>query len=505
MSEPDQSVTELANDPGWVFAEITRRLKKSKVPDAQLRLTEHIRSVTGKNNILAFYQNGATKERKLEVLGQCLTAVISGDFSKLQGCTPTGQAARNDPFADIKIAEPEPPVKPNGAPAPEPLPETAPVVVPPVSGAKRDKAAAMKALLDQILEPDPAPVAAPSVAQVDPEEVRRLVNEVCASHVKEQANNLRGEHEAIRDVLTKLINDGMQSANEVINVTCDQARKRVTDYLKEIPPREVVQIHAVSGQITEIARQHYKFSLLLAALSQRLNVLLVGPAGSSKTTAAHAASVALGLKFEAMSVGPMTSKADLFGFKDAHGVYHDTGTVRAATTGGVMLWDEIDAANAGVLTAGNMLLANGHIATPEGMRDKHKDFVLIAAANTYGMGANRVYVGRNQLDGATLDRFVMIDWGYDEGLEAHILGLRYESPQFTLDAGGSLTAAQWFDHVLKVRAACEKLGIRHVVSPRASIHGSKLFAAGVGREHVEEMVLWKGMDSASKAKIKAGL
>jgi hypothetical protein len=63
-------------------------------------------------------------------------------------------------------------------------------------------------------------------------------------------------------------------------------------------------------------------------------------------------------------LGPTTSKADLFGFIDANGVYRETGLVRAAQNGGVFLGDELDAGHAGVVTGLNMVLANGHFGTP---------------------------------------------------------------------------------------------------------------------------------------------
>ena len=67
--------------------------------------------------------------------------------------------------------------------------------------------------------------------------------------------------------------------------------------------------------------------------------------------------------------------------------------------GGVFLLDEIDAADANVFLVLNQALANGHlpvpnrIGSPQAMR--HQDFVLIAAANTFGNGANRMYVRPN--------------------------------------------------------------------------------------------------------------
>jgi hypothetical protein len=54
---------------------------------------------------------------------------------------------------------------------------------------------------------------------------------------------------------------------------------------------------------------------------------------------------------------------------------------------------------------------------------RHKTFRLVLAANTWGTGATRQYVGRNQLDASTLDRFCLatIFVTYDESLESSLV------------------------------------------------------------------------------------
>ena len=53
---------------------------------------------------------------------------------------------------------------------------------------------------------------------------------------------------------------------------------------------------------------------------------------------------------------------------------------------------------------------------------RHPDFICIAAANTWGLGATNDYVGILKLDAAFLDRFVQIFWDVDEGLEMVTVG-----------------------------------------------------------------------------------
>lgn len=279
--------------------------------------------------------------------------------------------------------------------------------------------------------------------------------------------------------------------------------KRVRQIVAESVQPPTILVKRDDRPAVEVPRQHYKFPLLLACLSARVPAWLVGPAGTSKTTAAHAAATALGLPFGAISVGPMTSKGDLFGIVDASGTYRETELVRRARDGGVFLFDEVDAGNPGVLTGINMLMANGSFATPAGMIERHPDFLPVFAANTYGTGACRQYVGRNQLDAATLDRGAFIDWPLDEGLEAAIVGVPGASPAFDVAAGGAVTAAEWLSIVRGVRARVAAAGIRHLITPRASIYGAQLAAAGVGRSHLQDVLLVKGLDDAARAKILA--
>jgi hypothetical protein len=233
-------------------------------------------------------------------------------------------------------------------------------------------------------------------------------------------------------------------------------------------------------------------------------IALVGPAGTGKTTAAHSCAKLLGRRFEPTSFGPTTSKADLFGFVDANGVYRDSALVRAARDGGVFLGDELDAGHPGVVTGLNMVLANGVFGIPTGVLEKHAEFVPIFGMNTYGTGANRQYVGRNQLDAASLDRMAVIEWDLDCGLEAAMVGVNgVQSPAFDLGKHGTMTAPQWLARVWSVRKAIELLGVRHIVSPRCSQNGIKLFRAGVGKAHVQEMVLWKGMDAETRERVEA--
>lgn len=241
----------------------------------------------------------------------------------------------------------------------------------------------------------------------------------------------------------------------------------------DLPNKKIGVCHKMTQQIAEVC-------------NLGIHQMLVGPAGGGKTTCCEKVSEILDLKFYPMSVGPHTTKSDLLGFIDAAGNYHSTPLREAFENGGLLLLDEVDAANAGVLTIINALLANGYCSFPDGVKHRNEKFRCICACNTYGRGADRQYVGRNQLDAATLDRFAVVDFDYDEDMERTIAGN---------DA--------WVEKVQRYRKRANDLKMRVVISPRASIFGARLLASGMKEKLVEELVLWKGVSAEIRSKITA--
>jgi len=249
----------------------------------------------------------------------------------------------------------------------------------------------------------------------------------------------------------------------------------------------------IAGRVKEMpkAPRHPLFDALLTLIvcgrePQGLPVMLVGPAGSGKTTACEHAAQALGLPF--YTNGALTGAHELMGYKDAAGTYHGTPFRAAFEGGGVYLMDEMDRSDPAAVLSLNSALANGFAAFPDRAEPvkAHADFIPVVAANTFGRGADRLYIGANQLDASTLDRFAVLSWDYDEALERALAGD---------DA--------WTAYVQAARAAAVDLKIRHVISPRASMSGAVMRRAGLPFDMVAEAALWKGLDKEQRERITA--
>jgi MoxR-like ATPase len=264
----------------------------------------------------------------------------------------------------------------------------------------------------------------------------------------------------------------------------------------ETVTRHVIEVHQPSGDPIVIDDAHPRTAPLIQALragqesGRRVNVLLVGPAGSGKTHAAGAAADALGVPFYA--IGAVDDAFSILGFRDGRGEYQPTAFRNAWENGGAFLFDEMDGSSPEALLVVNQALASDRMAFPDGMVARHPDFYCVAAANTYGSGADRVYVGRNQLDAATLDRFVTMSFEYDEALERKLTG-----------ADSDPVAGAWVRYVQRVRAVAEKQRARLVISMRASMAGVDLLRAGWTVAEVLDSALWKGAPADTRHAIEA--
>ena len=199
------------------------------------------------------------------------------------------------------------------------------------------------------------------------------------------------------------------------------------------------------GKIDEVT--HEEFETVLNFVMMDEPVMLIGPAGTGKNVICKQIAKTLGLDFYFSNA--VTQEYKLTGFIDANGTFQETEFYKAFKNGGVFMLDEIDASIPEVLVILNAAIANRYFDFPNGKIEAHENFRVVAAGNTFGHGASYQYVGRNQLDGASLDRFAQVEINYSPKIEEAL----------TSDT-------ELINFIRKFRKACDDNGNNHIVSYR---------------------------------------
>jgi energy-coupling factor transporter ATP-binding protein EcfA2 len=257
----------------------------------------------------------------------------------------------------------------------------------------------------------------------------------------------------------------------------EQVRAIVADEVARLAPRRVIIEAPQAVELAPGDHLHPMFGKVLRLVRAGLNVMLVGPAGSGKTTLAAQVAKAMQLPFSTNSCSAGMSESQLSGWllpTGDHGrfEYVPSPFVTAYENGGLHLFDEMDAADSNTLVFLNSAFANGHMSIAQRFTaptvTKHSQTVLVAACNTFGTGADAQYVGRNAIDAATLDRFYVIQCGYIDSLERAIAGLEpvpfAEWEPCTVDIEGDCQLLGRWILALRDKAATAKL--RRVISTR---------------------------------------
>ena len=223
---------------------------------------------------------------------------------------------------------------------------------------------------------------------------------------------------AKKDNMTK----GVEAVNAGFGAIMEGIKKDIRQFIKdEYGPLERKIITVVDGKkVEQRGFVHEAFNTVLKFVSNNEPVLLSGPAGSGKNFICKQVADALGLEFYFSNA--VTQEYKLTGFIDAMGKYQETQFYKAFTNGGLFMLDEIDASIPEVLIILNAAISNGYFDFPIGKVEAHPDFRVVAAGNTTGHGSTYEYIGRNQLDGASLDRFALVEIDYDAKIEEGISG-----------------------------------------------------------------------------------
>lgn len=191
-----------------------------------------------------------------------------------------------------------------------------------------------------------------------------------------------------------------------------------------------------------------------------VNFWMYGPAGTGKTTMCRELAEELDIPCTILSCSAGTSPAEITGFK--YPEPRASAISRTIAQPGIIVLDEMPMLEPDVAAVCNALLANNELETSTGHVVRDPECIIIATANTTGTGADRQYIGNNQLDAATLDRFI-------GGFVPVDYSAEYES-QFD---------GEVVEHCRDLRASIAQHGLERIISTRAVIAAHKLKAAGL--------------------------
>lgn len=233
---------------------------------------------------------------------------------------------------------------------------------------------------------------------------------------------------------------------ELANKIGVEVENKINKYVEDKVVCKVVEYKKEHKKVEGIAHEQLETILKFVAMDEP--VMMVGPAGTGKNVIAKQVAEALGLDFYFSNA--VTQEYKITGYGDANGNFVKTQFFEAFTKGGVFLLDEMDASCPEALVVLNCAIANRYFDFPViGRVEAHENFRVLANANTFGTGASMEYVGRNQLDGATLNRFALVEVDYDKRIEDNVC------PNKDIA-----------DFCREFRKVCFDNGVHHIVSYR---------------------------------------
>jgi hypothetical protein len=171
--------------------------------------------------------------------------------------------------------------------------------------------------------------------------------------------------------------------------------------------------HRLAGYVKRLAET--KVIDPYSGRESRNSIMLIGPAGTGKSHLAKQVAGLIrtdahpnGLPYGETPLTPGATRGDLLGRHTVSG-FIPSQFVEIYSGGGVFNFEEIDAADPSMLiVVNNALSSDSLFNSANGERyERHPDFIAIGTANTFGLGSDSKYTGREKLDLATIDRFRM--------------------------------------------------------------------------------------------------
>lgn len=206
---------------------------------------------------------------------------------------------------------------------------------------------------------------------------------------------------------------------------------------------------------------------LMDLATTRSNIFLAGPTQCGKTKTTEMLAEALGLRYSALSCSEGMDEGIFQGrllpigennkFEYVPSVFIDF-----YENGGVFLLDEFCASDSNLGVFMNNALGNTQFYLPiryeNPLVKRHKDFICIAADNTIGHGGDDMYVGRNQMDASTMERF-----------RTGFLVMDYSSK-----VEKSVASEDVYDWAVMIRKAIGKLQMNRAMTTRTMIEFTKM-------------------------------
>ena len=239
-----------------------------------------------------------------------------------------------------------------------------------------------------------------------------------------------GEFDDLNDPKLKAQEEQRQKELKEEQEKLEAQKKQEEELQRKRDAKRIERENAMYDPTKKVRHECFSHVLNLAMVGQ--NILLCGPSGSGKTYLAAEIAKEMELPFGSQSCSAGMTEGQLAGWLLPIGdggrfTYVPSLYVHIYENGGVFLLDEVDAADENTLIFINGSIAGTSFHLPQRFDNpivkRHDDFVVIAAANTFGLGESVTYSGRNRLDGATLDRFRagMVIMDYCEEMERTIV------------------------------------------------------------------------------------
>ena len=320
-------------------------------------------------------------------------------------------------------------------------------------------------------------------AEIFQDAINKLADKIGDMGTKIEAMNTNTK---LEDALIQgIVSKGKELATEELE---KELKDRLDKFIKETYgalPQKLTIVHK-DIEYDKTGIFHKMFDKVLKLVDMNLPVMLTGGAGAGKNFMLEQVANALGLDFYYTST--ITQEYKLTGFIDGGGKYHETEFYKAFTQGGVFMLDEIDASIPECLVILNGAIANGYFDFPTGREIANENFRVVCAGNTVGLGADLVYTGRNVLDGATLDRFVLVEIDYDSRIEENLCQDE-DLRNFLYDVR----------HSIKVNH------INHIIGMRCFKYAYQLLMNDFDKEFIVKSVILKGLQQDDINVLKSSL